>query len=288
VNEAEAARPTHSAADRIRETAKWLIASFAAVGTILVAGTQLSSIGSLNASDARFWVALAGVVAALTAVVIAIDKVVDVLVTPPLSMKALAEPGSGDAVTQAVRTKIADDHALVIDGDLSRLYKDYTLAAKQSRTSYDAWRAAPTAANLTAAQLDDGRLTTLDGSVQNVLAVATLLQLSETFRVTKRWIVGATVIAAAGIVVFAAAANPRKPAGPAAVVVGSTVTFAPSKTAWPVIKPRVGPACRTTKFRAVALGTAGSGVDLVTVPGNGCEPVRITVTPTMGSIRLAG
>jgi hypothetical protein len=36
------------AAERIRDAAKWLIASFAAVGAILVAGLQLTGIGKLS------------------------------------------------------------------------------------------------------------------------------------------------------------------------------------------------------------------------------------------------
>jgi hypothetical protein len=131
VNESETAQPiSGSAADRIRETAKWLIASFAAVGAVLVAGSQLSSVGSLRASDARFWLALVGVVIALTAVVIAIGKVVDVLVTPPLSLKTLAKPHPNDDAMRNVHDKVAADDALVIDGDLSRLYRDYKLASK--------------------------------------------------------------------------------------------------------------------------------------------------------------
>jgi hypothetical protein len=114
-----------------------------------------------------------------------------------------------------------------------------------------------------------------------------LVQLSDAFRAAKPWIVGATAVAATGIVLFAAAANPRKPTGPAAVFSGSTVMFTPSKTGWPVLKPRLGRSCKLSKLRAVALGTAGSGVELVTLPEKDCEPVRVTVTPTMGSIRLA-
>ena len=63
--------PFQSANERIRDAAKWLIAASAAVGAILVAGSQLSSIGRLQPGP-RLWVAIAGAVLALWGVVAAI------------------------------------------------------------------------------------------------------------------------------------------------------------------------------------------------------------------------
>src|SRR5512144_1087454 len=54
------------AADRIRETAKWLTVSLAAIGGVLVAGTQLSDIGSLEPGSDRFRVAIVAAVVAAT------------------------------------------------------------------------------------------------------------------------------------------------------------------------------------------------------------------------------
>jgi len=48
------------AADRIRETAKWLTVSLAAVGGVLVAGSQLSDIGALEPGTDRFTAAIVG------------------------------------------------------------------------------------------------------------------------------------------------------------------------------------------------------------------------------------
>ena len=55
--------PILSAIDRTRETAKWLIASFAAVGAALVAGSQISSLGS--ATGGRLVAAAIGAVVGL-------------------------------------------------------------------------------------------------------------------------------------------------------------------------------------------------------------------------------
>jgi len=58
--------PFERANDRIRGAAKWLIASSAAVGAALIAGSQLSSVGKLEiglpttVASARLWIAAAG------------------------------------------------------------------------------------------------------------------------------------------------------------------------------------------------------------------------------------
>lgn len=89
--------------DRIRETAKWLVASLAGVGAAMIAGSQLSSIGQLpvcteaSLECGRLWVALLGAAVALTAVAFAIWMGVTLLapVRLPLSeLKARWKPGN--------------------------------------------------------------------------------------------------------------------------------------------------------------------------------------------------
>ena len=59
-----------SAIDRYRDLAKYLITIFAAVGALLVAGTQLASIGDLSFEDepGRVIAVIAGLVLAVGAV----------------------------------------------------------------------------------------------------------------------------------------------------------------------------------------------------------------------------
>lgn len=77
--------PLAAGNQRIRDAAKWLIASSAAVGAALIAGSQLSSIGRLDVGwptsipTARLWVATAGVLLGLTAVAYVIWTAVAVL-----------------------------------------------------------------------------------------------------------------------------------------------------------------------------------------------------------------
>src|SRR5690349_13767483 len=66
--------------DRIRETTKWLITTFAALGAILIAGTQLSAIGELDLARGDFWVALVGGLGALIGIWLAIWHASNVLI----------------------------------------------------------------------------------------------------------------------------------------------------------------------------------------------------------------
>ena len=73
---APAANPYQSGADRIRTTATWLTGALAAVATVMLAGTQLSSIGALSFSDDgwRLGAAVVSVVLAVVAVAYAIYR----------------------------------------------------------------------------------------------------------------------------------------------------------------------------------------------------------------------
>jgi uncharacterized protein YjbI with pentapeptide repeats len=83
--------------EKIRDAAKWLIASFAAVGAALIAGSQLSSIGKLplcaprSLDCARLWIAVFGTLASLLGVVFAIWIGVTLLVPDPAPVSVLRE-----------------------------------------------------------------------------------------------------------------------------------------------------------------------------------------------------
>jgi Pentapeptide repeats (8 copies) len=83
--------------DRIREAAKWLIASAAAVAAALIAGSQLSSIGKLpvawptSVDDSRLWVAGLGAVLALAGVAFIIWCAARLFLPVTVTLKQLDE-----------------------------------------------------------------------------------------------------------------------------------------------------------------------------------------------------
>jgi len=71
MSDGAATSPADALADaneKVRSAGKWLVASAAAVGATMLAGTQLSSLGALALDEVRFWVAAVGGVVALAAV----------------------------------------------------------------------------------------------------------------------------------------------------------------------------------------------------------------------------
>ena len=80
--------PLGNASDRIRESTKWLVAAFAAVGAILAAGLQLASVGRLSYHQpGRLFLAIGGALLAVGALS-SIPIVIGVLEKPQLSQRA--------------------------------------------------------------------------------------------------------------------------------------------------------------------------------------------------------
>ncbi len=290
-----AAADFEAAANRVRDTAKWLIVSFAAVGGVLVAGSQLSSLGSLRAQDPRFWVALTGAVVALTGVVVAIAKVIDVLVMDPLSLKTLTlDPRYADT-----RRALEKDPFLVPSGNMEAFLERFLEAQRRQRNAselhYEAVRkyldhrtAPPLADHAEFKQLSDKvRLETDNEMIesrvaQDILAIAALLHISQAFDHAKRWIVGATAVAAIGIVAFAAAANPGTTQGPKAVAKGTKTEVSLTEYGRRTLQPVLGFACSRRMLAAIVLDVSAAGVEVVTIPESSCASVRFVLSPRLG------
>jgi hypothetical protein len=285
-------------ADRIRETAKWLILSFAGVGSVLVAGSQLSSLGSLELWSERFLIALGGVAVGLVAVIVAINLVSNVLVQDPLSLRSLAD--SNDGTVREIRNELESDDSLLPGGSLKTLYTDYREAVRAQASTYKAYRDAldqkepePTrvANALASAKAADAYAQTQSAIAQNVVAVARLLNASKAFKKQKVWLVGMTIIGAAGIVTFAAAANPPEDpppepaAAPALVRPGNLVRVRLSETGKAVLQERLGADCSTDALRVLALDVSRAGIDVVTLPTSRCAGIRFTLTSLIGTVR---
>ncbi|MGB2568003.1 pentapeptide repeat-containing protein [Micromonospora citrea] len=212
----DAPDPLEKANDRIRDTAKWLVASAAAVGAALLAGSQLSSIGRLqpawpdSVEHARLWVAAAGAIAGLGAVVYAVWTAVQILLPKLVLVGELAaeweRPGRAAAPVVArfrANPKYLQGFATpqqVIDAR-ERLIAEQRRAPAEGEPPVD--RAAVRV-----------RLADLDERITAIEDIATHEALRAQFQHTLRRLLFATGLTAAGIVAFAWAANPpaRTPA----------------------------------------------------------------------------
>ena len=79
--------------DALRSVAKWLVAAFAGVGALLVAGLSISRIGQLSPSSWRLYAAGGSAILALAAVGFMIWQASTVLTHEWLTLASLCDPG---------------------------------------------------------------------------------------------------------------------------------------------------------------------------------------------------
>lgn len=75
--------------DHLRDTAKWIFGTFSGLGGVLIAGSQVSSIGHLNFGDTRLVIAVIALAAGLVAVGVVIKQAVAVLTTGEVDLDRL-------------------------------------------------------------------------------------------------------------------------------------------------------------------------------------------------------
>jgi hypothetical protein len=189
-----AADPLEAANQRIRDTAKWLIASSAAVGAAMLAGTQLSSIGRLAADASRLWIAVAGALLALTAVVYVIWAGVRLLLPRTVLIGDLV--AAWEAPRGVMRTVVG-----------------FFRGQPKYLQGFDSPAALAGHRDALVAQLADGaavgpRIAEADRRITVVEDMANYHSLAAEFRRIQPRLLVATACAALGIVAFAWAANP--------------------------------------------------------------------------------
>jgi hypothetical protein len=198
----------------VRSAAKWFIAGLGAIGVILVAGSQLSSVGALPADSARFWVAIAGVVLGLLAILWAMWRVVDVLAPTQWAFEDVVE--AWDLASERSPTprwwnrrqrrsvgRFLRDHPLYLAGFESpaAIQKVYEESASDRPG------------------LDD-----LVDLMDDLLDKASTIDLQNRFTTLRGQIAAGVLVGAAGIILFAWAANPAQLVQPAPSLRGADLS----------------------------------------------------------------
>jgi hypothetical protein len=201
--------PLDIANGRIREAAKWLVASAAAVGAAMLAGSQLSSIGELDigwptsVEHARFWVALLGAVAGLGAVVYAIWTAVQIMLPKLVLISELAQAWDTETGPLAPVVRQFKRNTKYLQGF------DTPAEVIEARQDLIAKQHDPKTDENTKATLP-GRIGRLDERIMAIEDTAVHEALKAAFSQTLRKLLASTTVAAVGIVAFAWAANPPK------------------------------------------------------------------------------
>jgi hypothetical protein len=225
---------SQEANQQIRDAGKWLVASFAAVGAALIAGSQLSNIGRLTVCFhvsvvcTRLWWAIGGAVVGLSAVVWAIWTAVSLLIPETVSYQTLeAEWNRGE---KSAIYKFFRDNPVFLQG-----FKDFNDLRQQEADAYKRF-------DQVIEELDKApdrrkqeleiQAATLEVDLQDILDrgdaifnLAGQVALANDFktRILRRVLVAAAV-AAVGIGLFAWAANPSPAPTESASLAGANLT----------------------------------------------------------------
>jgi hypothetical protein len=275
------------AADRLRETARWFIAAFGAIGAVVVAGVTFSDIGKLvtHGSAARICFGLGGVVVAVGGLVVMLYQVVELATASDVSFHdmrtAETSPGSDASLEPAVAAvSQADNGVLTGSPSIDALAVDF-LAAQAARHEALAilWTTPTVQTNIRAANDAAARLATLEADVDRVTSLGSLYRLRYAFRRSRGRIVLGFVAIVVGVVAFVAAdQSPVSTTSPEASVGPIAVTLAPSAATRLLLVAQVhSPRCVRTRPSAIVLGVSDGKADVVIPGSRRCPPIRVVV-----------
>lgn len=206
------------AIDRIRETTKWLVTSFAAVGAVLIAGSQLSGIGKLDVCTAmelrclRLPLAVLGAVTPLVAVAVMIAAAIGVLLPRDWTLSQLTTEWREREHTSAVVAFFATSPELLQGfGSVVDLHAEIGRVRQARAAARNEWKRASDQDQKAAArglQRIDGQLRSLYRRAATITAIANYVSLRSDFRRFRVKFFAGAVVVALGLVVFAWAANP--------------------------------------------------------------------------------
>ncbi|TDD60868.1 hypothetical protein E1263_09645 [Kribbella antibiotica] len=282
---ADAPSTLDAASERIRETAKWLTISLAALGGVLVGTTQLSDIGALELRSDRFWMAVVGAAIAAIGSGVILFATVATAAAPALSLEQLAThtpKGAKDAVKDQTLLEgrsnvqaLKDEYIGAIE-DRERAYVDHLadLSNEIDRNKF-----------VTA----NARAVALNGIVKTIVGVSAYRELARLWRAARVKIIVGGALAALGVGTFAWAANPpdkvvASAAEPAILAAPEPTKITLTAVGREALGPKLGTGCPlTSPISVLQLGSTDAGPDVL-VQQPGCAAVRFVVVPAWGSV----
>jgi hypothetical protein len=272
--------PFERGRDRLRETIKWLIASFGAIGASLAVGSQLSHAGRL--SGLRLLGAFAGGVIGFVGVFLAMYFAVKVLTGSHITLGELgrdSQRAGGDATKMSRLVRFFEDenkYILVPYASLSELRDKFDEASRGT---------------------DDTAYAKVASQVRAVVNAASFEQLRLNFDNGLNGIMRSVAAAAAGILLFAWAANPASPSSSSTTTSSSALaplsglpvqallSLSPSGRA--TLARDLGKKCGPSDIAVVVVSATEGEVEVVTLPMAKCAVRRFVVTPDLGRLQPA-
>ncbi len=200
------ANPLSAATQGIRDAAKYLIAAYGAIGTVLVAGLSLTALPS----GAHPVLAALAVGVAVAALALLVGMGVSVLTPEAITLGGLAELEKQDRPGSSVVKRLKTDEALFggHDSDLGAFHRTYVLALKDRAEKQEEFLREPNSTTKLARDVADSRARFLNEAVSQMLDVAVLYQLQDRFSPRRRGamtLLALVVVLGAGVFASASA-----------------------------------------------------------------------------------
>lgn len=281
----ETGSDTAGAAARIRETAKWLTVTLAALGGVLIAGTQFSSMGSLVWGTPRLTLAVWGGALAAAGSMLVLWGTVRVAVSPALTLTVLASahppPGTKPIVT--------DSYLLDKRESVAKLAAEYGEAVTSLKKTMGDYLKDPVEANRIPAKADEINVRYLAKVVQNLLSAASYAALSYRWKSSLGIIIGGGAVAIAGTFMFVWAANPpdtvkASQASPVILTAPNVGQVVLSSAGRQAVTAQIGADCANKAvLNVLILDETEAGPDIL-VQEDGCSTVRLILVNSWGSL----
>jgi hypothetical protein len=265
-----------AAVDYLRGNVKWTLIAFGAIGTTLLAGSQLSSLGKFSYDEPRLWIAVWCALLALGAAAFAVYSAQKVAYSGYTELSSLS---ANDIAFIERNSALLEGFASF--ADLKRAY-DTAVATRH--------------AEFVAAEKDPRALRSneiwfhyLDGLIKKCLSYVRYNSIRKQAEQSRLELSVASILAAAALVCFAWAANPKEQAN--VVLLKSPLSSAglvltPAGKA--ALAPVLGSACTAlARISAIVLAVSPSGSEVITEKSKDCPLARITITDPFGKLSAA-
>jgi hypothetical protein len=271
------------AADRLRDTTKWMITSLALVGTLFAAGSQLSDLGAV---EAPWRLALAFLAAALVLAGVVYAIVAATAVFLPLEA-GLSDLKADQEFKQYVRANpdVFRERATDLDDFLSKRHEAIT-AYREARND-TAGKADPTSQQTLARKKRERDA--VRQIMDDVLAKGYYFRFDRRYKKAARSMVIGGLAAGLGAIVFAYAAHPPPKASAQetsqVIPVPAVVRVSLSSDGRQQLTGLLGRSCTRRTFRALAIDGTEPDFVLVTSPAvdAGCRPARFKLDRERGN-----
>lgn len=291
--------PLEVATQKILDTAKWLLITLAAVGAVMTAGLQLTSIGTLDVPESMQWfsnnrlfVAVGGFIVGVLGVVSAISLIARVFAPTSVSLESLKRAEQTNRVTP-IKSYIKEAGVLYEYDDSATIFLRNAHDTLQARTDAENLANQLEAENRPQSEINNAIRTFNNRNnevVYHQLKARRLFTALRYYSVKKRfngvswWVILSAIIAALGIGALSWAVNPpEEPLNPAPYQMPTlgTLTLTPLRAQ--MIAEQIGDACLDVnrQLQVIVLSTTEDGeADVVSLPSDTCNVTRFTVNDT--------